>query len=58
LNSLSFGAGIMAIYKLPAPAPSAGIVRFISEAPATCYVEIVLFLETCHPFQQTLGKSI
>jgi hypothetical protein len=27
LISLSFGAGIMAIYKPPAPAPSAGIVR-------------------------------
>jgi hypothetical protein len=47
----------MAIYKLPAPATSAGIIRFISEAPATCCVEILLFLETRHPFQQTLGKG-
>jgi hypothetical protein len=46
----------MAIYKQPAPAPSAGIVRLFPKLRQLFVMKFCFSLIPTSPFQQTLGK--
>jgi hypothetical protein len=46
----------MASYKLPAPAPSAGIVRLFPKLRQLFVMKFCFSLIPTSPFQQTLGK--
>jgi hypothetical protein len=52
LISLSFGAGIMAIYKLTAPAPSAGIVRLFPKLRQLVVLKFFFSLKHVIPFSR------